>query len=163
MYEAEKALLLPAIGDHAVAIEHIGSTAVPGLAAKPIIDIMVGLGRLEDAPITVEPLRLLGYEYVPEFEAELPDRRYFRKGPISSRTHHLHMVAHGGPFWERQLLFRDYLCAHPETARAYARLKRDLAAMFGDDREGYTYAKTSFIGSMEESARTEKAQRRSSG
>ncbi|HEY5538125.1 MAG TPA: GrpB family protein [Thermoplasmata archaeon] len=162
-YEAEKGLLLRTIGDHVVGIEHIGSTAVPGLAAKPIIDIMVGLRRLEDAAPTIEPLRSIDYEYVPEYEAEIPERRYFRKGPPGGRTHHLHMVVHGGPLWEKHLLFRDYLRAHPETARAYARLKRDLAVMFGHDREGYTDAKITFIKSIEEAARMERAQRLSRG
>jgi len=151
-YEEERARILGAIGRWLVAIEHIGSTAVPGLGAKPIIDIMPAIGSLADAPQCVEPLRVIGYEYVPEFESVLPERRYFRKGSPEDH-YHLHMVEQTSGFWERHLLFRDTLRARPETAREYERLKRELAARFGSDREGYTDAKTEFIESAIAKAR----------
>lgn len=116
---------------------------------------MAGVRRLADADRCVEPQRL-GYEYVPEYEADIPDRRYFRKGPAGARTHHLHMVEYGGDFWERHVLFRDYLRAHPEVARQYEELKRDLADRYGRDREGYTDAKTAFIKGVETVARDQK-------
>ena len=153
LYEAEASAILGAIGHVIVALEHVGSTSVPGLGAKPIIDILAGVRILADAAQCVEPLRGLGYEYVPEYEAEIPDRRYFRKGPPAGRTHHLHLVEHGGEFWMRHLLFRDYLRAHPEAAQAYDRLKRELAARFGSDRDGYTDAKTEFVRSIEAKTR----------
>jgi len=83
-----KARPLEAIGTDVVRIEHVGSTAVPGLGAKPIIDILVGLRRLQDATALIRPLERLGYEYVPEYDSEIPDRRYFRKGaaPITSTS-----------------------------------------------------------------------------
>lgn len=84
-FEDEKRAIIRAIGGHISALEHIGSTAVPGLAAKPTIDIMVGLRQLEDARHCIQPLADLGYEYVPEYEAEIPERRYFRKGPPGRR------------------------------------------------------------------------------
>lgn len=155
-FEAERARILQAIGRWAVAVEHIGSTAVPGLASKPIIDIMVGVADLDSAAHCIAPLQAMGYEYVPEFEATLPERRYFRRR-LSGDAYHLHMVAVTSDFWERHLLFRDYLRVHPETARAYERLKRDLAARFGRDRAAYTDAKTAFITTVEEKARAEKA------
>ena len=154
-YEAEKARILAAIGRWLVAIEHVGSTAVPGLGAKPIIDITAAIRSLSDTPQCVEPLRAIGYEYVPEFEADLPERRYFRKGPPEDH-YHLHMVEQTSEFWARHLLFRDTLRAHPEVAREYERLKRELAARFGSDREGYTDAKTEFIESTIAKARGDK-------
>ncbi len=147
-YEEEKDRILGAIGDVTVAIEHIGSTAVPGLGAKPIIDIMVAVSRLGDAERCIEPLQEIGYEYVPEYNDVIPERRYFHKGPPGARTYHLHMVELTSGFWERHLLFRDFLRTHPEEARRYHQLKKELAAKFGSDRDGYTEAKTSFIESV---------------
>ncbi|MGH2523355.1 MAG: GrpB family protein, partial [Anaerolineales bacterium] len=89
IFEVEKVRILGVIGEKVVAIEHMGSTAIPGLGAKPIIDIMVAVPGLDDAPGCVQPLQGIGYEYVPEFEAFIPERRYFRKG--TPRSHHLHM------------------------------------------------------------------------
>ena len=153
-YTAEKRRIIRAIGPWAVEIEHVGSTSVPGLGAKPIIDILVGIRSLHDAAHCIEPLHGIGYEYVPEFEAIIPERRYFRRGPQDDH-YHVHMVELTSGFWERHLLFRDYLRAHPETAQEYERLKRELAAQFGSDRSGYTDAKTEFITAIEEKARTE--------
>src|SRR3990172_6646682 len=160
LYEAEASAILGAIGHVIVALEHVGSTSVPGLGAKPIIDILAGVRILADAAQCVEPLQGLGYEYVPEYEPETPGRPYFRKGPPAGRTHHLHLVEHGGEFWMRHLLFRDYLRAHPEAAHAYYRLKKELAAKFGSDRDGYTEAKTEFIRSVEMQARALKKEMR---
>jgi GrpB-like predicted nucleotidyltransferase (UPF0157 family) len=145
LYEQEKSLLLGAIGHIVAAIEHIGSTAVPGLGAKPIIDIMIGLHQLDDAVECIPRLQSLGYQYVPEFEAAIPERRFFRKGPDEARSHHIHMVERASDFWERHLLFRDYMRAHPEEAWRYQQLKQELAARFGSDRDGYSHAKAPFI------------------
>ena len=152
-YEEEKDRILGAIGDVAVAIEHIGSTAVPGLGAKPIIDVMVAVSRLADAERCIEPLQEIGYEYVPEYNDVIPERRYLHKGPPEARTYHLHMVELTSGFWERHLLFRDSLRVHPEEAQRYDQLKKDLAAKFGSDRDRYTEAKTSFIESVIAKAR----------
>jgi GrpB-like predicted nucleotidyltransferase (UPF0157 family) len=157
MFEEEKALILGAIGHAIIAIEHVGSTAVSGLGAKPVIDITAGIRSLDDAPACVKSLQSLGYTYVPEFEAAIPERRYFHKGPEQARTHHLHMVELTSEFWERHLLFRDFLRAHPDVAQEYEALKRQLANQFGTDRVGYTEAKTSFIRAIEERARAAKA------
>lgn len=146
-YEDEKGRILAAIGSQVAAVEHIGSTAVPGLAAKPIIDMLVGLRSLDDAGSCIEPLERLGYEYVPEWEDELPDRRYFRRVRPRPRTHHVHMVEVSGAFWRRQLLFRDHLRGHPDDARRYEALKRDLAERFEVGRE-YAAAKSTFIAAI---------------
>jgi GrpB-like predicted nucleotidyltransferase (UPF0157 family) len=150
-YEEEKARLLGQIGHIAVAIEHVGSTAVPGLAAKPIIDIMPGVRSLADADRCIEGMRRLGFEYVPEFEDALPDRRYFRKGHPEQKWH-VHIVEAGGDFWNRHIAFRDYLRSHPDAAAEYAALKGRLAAQFLHDSLAYTDGKSEFILGIEEKA-----------
>ena len=156
-FEEQKADIMNAIGNKVAGIEHIGSTAVPGLGAKPIIDIMVGLRQLSDAKECIEPLRRIGYEYVPELEAEIPERRYFHRGPsnVPEKHYHLHMVEIDGEFWGVQVLFRDYLRTHSDCAREYCELKKDLAAKYRLNREAYTEAKSSFIKSTIAKARNE--------
>ena len=154
LYEEERDRILAVVGDLVVAIEHVGSTAVPGLGGKPIIDIMPWVRSLADAERCIEPLEGIGYEYVPEYNDLLPERRYFHKGPPQGRTHHLHMVEQTGEFWDRHLLFRDWLRTHPQDAQEYYRLKKELAARFGRDREGFTDAKTPFIESIVARARS---------
>jgi GrpB-like predicted nucleotidyltransferase (UPF0157 family) len=146
----EKTKIMDAIGDTVVEVEHVGSTAVPGLCAKPIIDIIVGIRKLIDAKNCIVPLESINYEYVPEYEASIPERRYFRKGPseMPNDHFHLHMVEHGSDFWKRHLFFRDYLRTHPGAAREYCELKKRLAAKYGLNREAYTGAKTTFIESI---------------
>lgn len=152
-FEHEKLRIQAAVGEYLTGIEHVGSTAVPGLAAKPVIDLLVGIRSLADSPLCVAPLAKLGYHYIPEYEDDLPERRYFQKlTGAGVHTHHLHMVEPGSDFWRRHLLFRDYLRAHPETAAEYGALKRSLAAQYGEDRAGYTDAKSGFIQSVLELA-----------
>jgi GrpB-like predicted nucleotidyltransferase (UPF0157 family) len=150
MFEAERARLLEVVGDWVAGIEHIGSTSVPGLAAKPVIDILIGVRALAEADAhCIEPICGLGYEYVPEFETVMPFRRYFRRlTPDGNHTHHIHLVEKESDFWERHLLFRDYLRAHPERAREYEALKRRLAPQFSDVND-YAEAKTAFIRAAE--------------
>jgi len=153
IYEEERDLILAAVGEWIVAIEHVGSTAVPGLGGKPIIDIMPAVRHLADVEHCIEPLERIGYEYVPEYNEILPERRYFHKGPPKARTFHLHVAERTSEFWERHLLFRDFLRTHPGEAEEYYLLKKELAARFGRDREGYTEAKTPFIEGIVERAR----------
>ncbi len=116
---------------------------MPGLGAKPVIDIMIGVRNLTDGEKCVGPLRRLGYEYKGEYG--IPGRLYFRRLTKGGRSHQIHMVEHESDFWERLLLFRDYLREHPDEAGAYHELKVRLAAEFRVDREGYTEAKSEFI------------------
>ena len=153
-FEQERARLEETFASTNAVIEHIGSTAVPGLAAKPVIDIMVGVAALSDAEARIDSLRAEGYEYVPEYEAQLPQRRYFRKPLAGPRTHHVHCVLRGSSFWHDHLTFRDYLRAHPAAARAYATLKQDLASRHAADREAYSEGKSEFIRSILTHART---------
>jgi GrpB-like predicted nucleotidyltransferase (UPF0157 family) len=142
-FDQERAIVDAVFAGSDAPIEHIGSTAVPGLGAKPVIDMMIGLGTLEDAERRIAALEAAGYEYVREYESQVPERRYFRKPRIGPREYHLHCVLKGSSFWVRHLAFRDYLRAHPESAADYYQLKRDLAVRFTKDE--YTKAKTRFI------------------
>lgn len=142
LFRSRAVRLRGALGDVAVRIDHIGSTSIPALAAKPIIDIQVSVDTLEPVDSFRVPLERLGYV----FRAENLERtkRYFREAP-GERREHVHVRKRGS--WGEQfaLLFRDYLRAHPDVASAYAMLKRSLAARFRDDRHGYTDAKNPFI------------------
>ena len=143
LYEQERAFIAAALGEITAEIHHIGSTAVPGLSAKPIIDIMVAVTQLappEDYSRKLEPL---GYEY---HDSEEVGRIFFRKG--MPRTHHVHIVEHGSWTLRRHLLFRDYLRAHPQAMQQYAQLKQELAIRFESNREAYTQAKTEFVESI---------------
>ena len=147
LYEEEGRLILGVVGHRVLAVEHIGSTAVPGLGAKPIIDMMAGVHRPSDADDCVPLLREIGYTDVTP-EPEDPDWYYcLGKGPHSVGCH-LHLMKFGSDSWERHLLFRDYLRTHPHVAQQYYETKRKLAAKLGFDRAAYTEAKTSFIESV---------------
>lgn len=126
-------------------IEHIGSTAVPGLAAKPIIDIMLSTPCLADIESRIPDLATLGYQYIPEFEDQQPRRRFFIKEDNGKRWSHLHAVETGDDFWRTHLKFRDTLRSQPEIRQQYELLKYRLAAEFRHDREGYCDAKSGFI------------------
>jgi len=135
-------------------IEHIGSTSVPGLPAKPIIDILLGACSLPMIEGRIPALEAMGYTYRPEFEVVLPRRRYFVKPAEPPRHVHLHAVERKGAFWRDHLLFRDALRALPDLAAEYAALKIELAARHRDNRSAYTDAKAPFIRSVIERART---------
>ncbi|MHB8947343.1 MAG: GrpB family protein, partial [Bacillota bacterium] len=128
--------------DLAVAIKQVGGTAVPGLAAKPIIDIDVVVGSAADVPAAIERLAAIGY--VHEGEKGIPGREAFR-WPAGEARHHLYVMTQGCPELRRHLVFRAYLRAHPDAVREYGELKRRLAERFRDDREAYTEGKTEFV------------------
>lgn len=129
-------------------IQHIGSTAVPGLAAKPVIDICIGVISFEEGYECVAPIEALGYCY--RGENGIARRHYFFKDdptctdPHYKRTHHIH-VFEAGTDWTRHIAFRDALRSNPHAVSDYAALKRDLAARFPDDMAAYTDAKAVFI------------------
>jgi len=152
LFQEEKAALYAALQPAKVIIEHVGSTAVPGLAAKPIIDLMIGLPDFAIANSLVPPIIGLGYDYVAEYEAVMPERRYFQKNYDNKRTHHIHMVEIGSEFWQRLLLFRDYLRTNASTMQEYASLKKSLATREWQDMNEYAEAKTDFIKHMEKVA-----------
>jgi GrpB-like predicted nucleotidyltransferase (UPF0157 family) len=133
-----------ACGEHLVCIEHVGSTSVPRLAAKPIIDVQPGLQRYEDGFACIDPMQVLGYEYRGEWG--ISGRHYFIRDASQARLReHVHMLVVGSERWDEMPLFRDYLSAHAAAACDYERLKRDLAERHRCDREAYTEAKTAFV------------------
>lgn len=141
LFAEEAGRIGAALAAYEVAVEHCGSTAVPGLVAKPILDILVGVPAPLDVPGLVRALAPLGYTHAPH--AGVPGHEVFGKG--TPRTHLLHVVPHGGPEWRRMLGFRDALRTDPAVAADYAALKRALAARFAADRPAYTAGKAEFI------------------
>jgi GrpB-like predicted nucleotidyltransferase (UPF0157 family)/ubiquinone/menaquinone biosynthesis C-methylase UbiE len=143
LFEEERRRIEAALGGWVQGgIEHVGSTAVPGLAAKPVIDIMVGVANLEEARGAFAEVASLGYLYAP-YKSDF--MHWFCKPSVEIRTHHLYLMEKGHPEWEAHIAFRDHLRNHPETAEAYEKLKLDLAKRFRNDREAYTEAKTDFV------------------
>ncbi len=139
-----RALLPEAFG----AIEHIGSTAVPGLVAKPIIDIMAAVDSLDNVEVLIERLCDNGYTTSTEFNASLADRKWLMRWRDGRRTHHLHIVVADGCPWNDRLAFRDALRSEPALARRYAELKAELATRHHADRDAYTDAKSAFLHSV---------------
>lgn len=126
-------------------VQHIGSTAVPGLAAKPIIDLLAGVASMAVARGLADRVAGWGYTGSAEFNATLADRQWFMRWADGHRTHHLHVVVHDSPAWRDRLRFRDVLRADPDTAARYAALKQRLAQAHAGDREAYTQAKEGFV------------------
>lgn len=142
-FEAEKALLEQAIGPWVTGgIHHVGSTAVLGLAAKPVIDILVGVKDLASSRACFGKLAALGYQYAPYRTDEM---HWFCKPNPAHRTHHLHLVPTGSRRYREELAFPDILRARPDLAQRYQALKQKLASEHHHDREAYTEAKQAFI------------------
>jgi GrpB-like predicted nucleotidyltransferase (UPF0157 family) len=148
LFEAERARLSSLFPTDFIAIEHIGSTAIPGMSAKPIIDILGGVESLSGVDALSSRLCDVGYSTSAEFNAAMSDRKWFMRWAAGRRTHHLHIVVHDGELWRDRLVFRDRLRADPDAAARYERLKIDLAARYRDDREAYTAAKGAFVRSL---------------
>jgi GrpB-like predicted nucleotidyltransferase (UPF0157 family) len=146
-FEVEAARLRAALGAVALRIDHHGSTSVPGLAAKPIIDIQVSVAALRPLDAYAVPLRGLGYTYLEHPDDEFAP--FFHRPAQWPHTHHVHVVEYGGAEERRTLAFRDYLRGNLEAAGEYERLKRQLAdglvAADAASREAYARAKTEFI------------------
>ena len=140
-FEAEKALIQSALGALAVDIQHIGSTAIPGLPAKPVIDILLTVRQLADTAACIAPLSELGYTFIDY--PQNTDRRFFRKG--LPRTHHLHIVEQGSASMHDHLDFRDALLAEPALCEEYRQIKEELAVKFKHDRAKYSESKTEFV------------------
>jgi GrpB-like predicted nucleotidyltransferase (UPF0157 family) len=150
MFESEKKVLLSLFTDDLVKrIEHFGSTAVPGLSAKPVIDMLVEVASLKETKKVIVPVLIpMGYEYFwrPTWGDDVPPfyAWFIKRNESGKRTHHIHMVEKNFEHWDR-LLFRDYLIEHPYIAKEYESLKQRISADFTGDRAGYTNAKTQFI------------------
>jgi GrpB-like predicted nucleotidyltransferase (UPF0157 family) len=145
-FEAERTLLADALQPWLMGpIEHIGSTAVPGLAAKPVIDILVPVASLAGSLGVIDALRPLAYLHHPYKAQEM---HWFCKPSPALRTHHLHVVELGGDAWQQRLALRDALRQDAALAARYAQLKQSLAALHRLDRDAYTQAKAPFIASV---------------
>ncbi len=142
-FQKEALLLRKALGQAALAIEHIGSTAIPGMPAKPIIDLMVAVADLAKSRQLIPLLEDAGYDHRPH--DCVPDRHFFAKGEDGERTHHLSMADASSTFWRCQMSFRDYLRTDHQAAVQYANLKIELASKCHNDRNSYTDAKEPFI------------------
>jgi GrpB-like predicted nucleotidyltransferase (UPF0157 family) len=155
LFDREAALIQDLIGgDLITRIEHFGSTVIPGLAAKLILDLLVEVTSFARAKqIAIVKLENLGYAYW--LDNPDPQRMFFVKGlpPNSPRTHHIHMVEPDSIMWER-LVFRDYLCQHSDEAARYTQLEYDLARRFSLDREAYTRGKDEYIASVMQKIRS---------
>ena len=157
-FEAESNDIADALGDNVVAIHHIGSTSIPGIYAKPIIDLLVEVNDITQVADRNSQMESLEYEAMGEFG--IPGRRYFRKDNRDRvRTHHVHTFEMGSAQVERHLLFRDYMIAHPDEAQAYSDLKRMLAQQYPTSIESYMDGKDGFIKAIDQKAKQWQTQR----
>ncbi len=150
LYNQESELISTTISDFLVDIQHIGSTAIPDIVSKPIIDIAVALDSLENIERIIAPLEKIGFIY--RGEQGIPDRHLFVKGGEDFRTHHLHVMNNTHYEWKKHIAFRDYLRTHPKEAKQYSDLKKSLEQQFKEDRESYTESKSEFIAGILEKA-----------
>ena len=142
-YQQESAKISAIFGQELISIHHIGSTSIPRMSAKPIIDIMPLVRDIEVVEAFNLAMIQLGYE--PKGENGVPGRRYFVRGGDAYRTHHVHTYQPGNPEVSRHLDFRDYLVAHPEEAQQYANLKTGLARQYPHDIDAYMAGKDALI------------------
>ena len=150
-FEAEAKQVAAALGDNVAAIHHIGSTAIPDIYAKPVIDMLVEVGDVAALDARSRALGSLGYEVMGEYG--IPGRRYFRKDDREgNRTHHIHAFEAGSDEAARHLAFRDYMIAHPGEAQKYSELKRKLAEEHPRNIDGYMDGKDGFIKEMDRRA-----------
>lgn len=148
MFEQEVQLLQQILNKEIITFEHFGSTAIPGMIAKPVIDMIGITADIEKIDSYEKQLRLLGYEAAGEWGID--GRRLFRKGG-DDRTHHLHFYQAGNPQIDRHLIFRDYLIAHEEEAEKYSSFKKALEKKY-DSTPQYSAAKKTFVSEMESRA-----------
>lgn len=149
-YQSEANALRDVFGDQLLSIHHFGSTAIPGISAKPIIDILVIVRDIDAVFPLVPTLEAMGYVFKGEYG--IPGRRFFYKGTEEVRSHHLHVYEINSPNILRHIAFRDYMRTHPSLASAYAKLKESLARQFPDDMERYIEGKNDFVKEQEKKA-----------
>ncbi|TVQ07773.1 MAG: GrpB family protein [Leptolyngbya sp. DLM2.Bin27] len=150
-FAAEAAQVAQALGNNVVQVHHIGSTAIPGIYAKPVIDLLAEVHQIDRVEAANDAMAALGYTALGEYG--LPGRRYFRKDDRQGdRTHHVHTFQVGSSEVARHLAFRDFMVAYPDYAQQYSDLKRDLAAQYPNDIEGYMDGKDEFVKAMEQRA-----------
>ena len=141
----ERERLMKLFPDQLIDVQHIGSTSIPDMIAKPVIDLLAGVESMATADALVAPLIQSGYITSADFNATLDDRRWLMRWSKGRRTHHLQLVVYGDSAWQRFICFRDILRARQDLADRYAGLKREIAMQHKVDREAYTEAKTEFV------------------
>lgn len=150
-FKLESIAIAKALEQNVVAIYHIGSTAIPNIYAKPIIDLLVEVNNINEVDSQNATMETLGYQAMGEFG--IVGRRYFRKhNPLGTRTHHVHIFETHSPEITRHLTFRDYMISHPVEAQEYSDLKRKLAKKYPHDIEGYMDGKDEFIKDIDRKA-----------
>ncbi|MCC5423939.1 GrpB family protein [Clostridium botulinum] len=149
-YEKEAEKIYNIMKDEIVQIHHIGSTAIKGIYAKPVIDILVEVENINNVDNYNEEMKSLGY--IPKGEYGIKERRFFLKG-LYNRTHHLHIFQRGNSEIERHINFRNYMIKHREEAKKYEKLKKELALKFKYDIDSYCIGKDSFIKEIDEKAK----------
>jgi len=153
MYKEESEKIKNILNDIIIDIHHIGSTAIPGIKAKPVIDILVEVKDIEAVDQYNHEMEELGYEVMGEYG--IPKRRFFRKGG-NKRTHHIHIFQAGNEEIERHINFKEYLITHPDKRREYSKLKEKLANKYTYDVESYTNGKSDFIKEIDRKAKLRK-------
>ncbi len=152
LFRIEKTEIIEHMGDSALAVEHVGSTAMPGMVAKPILDLMVAVDSIDDFDRFTPTLEKLDCQFMRDNRDEQEHVLYI-KGPEEKRTHYLKLTTIDSEFWKEHILFRDYLISHPVRAEQYKELKRHLLAKHKGARENYTKDKETFINETLELAR----------
>lgn len=153
MYKEESEKIKNTLNDIIIDIHHIGSTAIPGIKAKPVIDILAEVKDIEAVDQYNHEMEELGYEVMGEYG--IPKRRFFRKGG-NKRTHHIHIFQAGNEEIERHINFKEYLITHPDKRREYSKLKEKLANKYTYDVESYTNGKSDFIKEIDRKAKLRK-------
>jgi len=153
MYKRESEKIKNTLNDIIIDIHHIGSTAIPGIKAKPVIDILAEVKDIEAVDQYNHEMEELGYEVMGEYG--IPKRRFFRKGG-NKRTHHIHIFQAGNEEIERHINFKEYLITHPDKRREYSKLKEKLANKYTYDVESYTNGKSDFIKEIDRKAKLRK-------
>lgn len=148
-FEAEKSKINAIMEKEIIAIHHIGSTSIPGIYAKPVIDLLIAIKDINAIDKYDSQMKALGY--LPKGENGIEGRRFYLKGEYD-RTHHVHVFQVNSSEIERHLIFRDYMIAHPQEAKAYEELKRGLAEKYRYDNEGYCTGKNDFIQDIDQKA-----------
>lgn len=146
-FKEEKKAIVERLEESIVSIDHIGSTAIPNIVAKPVIDILIGIKSLDQSEKISSTMKELGYEYVEQIESHFPERRLFFKPPTSKgkRQFNVHIWEHQSTGWKEMLLFRDYLLSHPESAKEYEFVKKYLAKRFPNNETAYSIGKEGYM------------------
>lgn len=153
-YEKEKKILVKVLSNYALDIQHVGSTSIPNLCAKPIIDIAVAVKDEKTLEKLIPILTQAGYDVKNSIEES--GEILAHRGPPELRTHHVHVEVINSTYWNNHILFRDYLLSHPNEVKKYEQLKKQLKELYENDRQLYTASKNDFIQSIIQKAKLEK-------